>query len=264
MNTPTYSLGTNDEEQKRLHRQRELYGDTVNLHFPETATVCEIGSGAGANLWIAQQTRRGRYIGIDAEAKQNKAAARHANALGLTNVELHTAPGHRTGLDSASVDIAFCRCVLIHQPDPAPLVDEMYRITRPGGRIIIIEPHDASYYCGPHKPYLMKCFRARARHVYGFGRGSPEVALNLYSLLTNRGVGQLRVTPHVITVTGREYDRCKAFLNNWAQIIATVSSDLLGANVISRRDLKLAQEEAGTVAPETFICQIMWIAEATK
>lgn len=259
-----YSLGVSDDEQARLHRQRELYADTANMEFSETDTVCEIGCGAGANLWIAQQLGRGRYIGIDAEPRQTETAARHARVLGLTNTQFRTASGDNTGLAGDSVDVAFCRCVLIHQPDPRPLVAEMCRITKRGGRILISEPHDPSYYCGPDKTHLMKCFHARTRYAYGDARGSPDVALNLYPLLMKHRLSDVRVTPHTITVYGRELERCSKFLQNWLGIIATMADTLLATGAVSREDLVLAKKEAEDITAETFLYQSMWIAEAIK
>lgn len=257
-------MGVSDAEQARLHRQRELYGDTAGIKFFPTDVVCEIGSGVGANLWIAKQVVRGRYLGVDLEPKQNEAAAKQAWAMGLKNTEFRTASGDKTGLTDGCVDATFCRCVLIHQPDPIPLIAEMYRITKPGGRIVISEPHDASYHCGPHKTHLMKCFHARTQYAYGDGRGSPEIALNLYPLLVRQGLRDIRVTPHVITVHGREPERCGAFLQNWLGIIATVADSLLEGGVVRQRDLDLAAAEAEDVTADTFLYQSMWIAEAIK
>ncbi|MEE8625540.1 MAG: methyltransferase domain-containing protein [Acidiferrobacterales bacterium] len=259
-----YSLGMSDAEQARLHRQRELYGDTAGIKFSSTDVVCEIGSGVGANLWIAKQVAQGRYVGIDVESKQNEAAAKNAWAMGLKNTEFRTAGGDNTGLTDGCVDATFCRCVLIHQPDPIPLIAEMCRITKPGGRIIISEPHDTSYHCGPDKTHLMKCFRARTHYAYGDGRGSPEVALSLYPLLIRQGLRDVRVTPHVITVHGQEPERCRAFLQNWLGIIATMADSLLEMGAVSQRDLDLAAAEAEDITAETFLYQTMWIAEAIK
>lgn len=259
-----YSLGVSESEQARLQRQRELYGDTAGIKFASTDVVCEIGSGVGANLWIAEQVAAGRYIGIDVEPKQNEAAAKQAWAKGLKNTEFRTASGDNTGLTDGCVDAAFCRCVLIHQPDPIPLITEMCRITKPGGRILIIEPYDASYCCGPNKTHLMKCFHARTNYAYGGGRGSPEVALNLYPLLVRQGTQDVRVTTHVIITHGREPARCAAFLENWLGIIATAADSLLEMGVVGQRDLDLAAAEAKDITEETFLYQSMWIAEAIR
>lgn len=140
----------------------------------------------------------------------------------------------------------------------------MYRITKPGGRLIIIEPHDAAYYCGPDKTSLMKCFHARTDYAYGNGRGSPDVALNLYPLLKTCGLKDIRITAHVITAYGHEPERCEKFLQNWLAIIATVSDSLLRIGTVVQRDLDLAEQEARNIKPETFLYQSMWIAEAVK
>lgn len=257
-----YSLGDSESEQERLVRQIALYGDTRSLRFAADERVCELGCGSGANLWIAEQVEQGAYVGVDRREAQTAAARKRADTMNLGNVTFRVADGGATGLDSASFDAVFCRCVLIHQPDPLPVVSEARRLLRPGGRAIFIEPDGPNHYCAPDKPNLMKVFHARTEFAYGGGRGTPDVARNLHPLLTRAGFSSVALTPHVIFVTGSEPERCAAFLQHWMEIIAPVADALLREGRVTTEELKRAKKEAESVAPDLFICHTMWQAEA--
>lgn len=257
-----YSLGDSEKEQARLVRQIALYGDTRSIEFRLTDRVCEIGCGAGANLWIAEQVREGVYVGVDQRGVQVQAAKNRADERNLDNVEFHVADGKRTDLDPASFDAVFCRCVLIHQPDPAPVVEEARRLLKPGGRAVFIEPDGPNHYCTPGKPNLMKVFHARTELAYGNGRGTPGVARNLYPLLVEGGFSSVQLTPHVIVATGDDPERCAAFLRHWIEIIEPVSDTLLRENRVTEEELKRAHQEAKEVTPALFICHTMWQADA--
>ncbi|HSS66288.1 MAG TPA: methyltransferase domain-containing protein, partial [Gammaproteobacteria bacterium] len=161
-------------------------------------------------------------------------------------------------------DALFCRCVLIHQPDPRPILTEARRLLRPGGRGVFIEPDGPNHYMTPGKDALVKMFHARTHYAYGDGRGSPDVARNLYPLLVNAGFNDVVLTPHVIVATGDDPDRCRAFLRHWVGIIEPVVDALVSEGMVTSRELEQALIEAETVTPDLFICHIMWQADATR
>ncbi len=259
-----YSLGDSESEQDRLVRQIDLYGDTRGLAFDSGSNVVEIGCGAGANLWIARQLGEGDYVGVDARQSQVDAARKRARELGIRNAEFRVADGAATGLKTEFFDALFCRCVLIHQPDPQPIVAEAWRILRPGGRGVFIEPDGPNHYMTPGKDALMKVFHARTHYAYGDGRGSPEVARSLYPLLANTEFKNITLTPHVIVATGDDPDRCRAFLRHWVEIIEPVADALVSERLVTSKELDQALREAETVTPDLFICHTMWQADAIK
>jgi ubiquinone/menaquinone biosynthesis C-methylase UbiE len=259
-----YSLGDSDSEQARLVRQIDLYGDTRGLAFESGSKVVELGCGAGANLWIARQLGDGTYVGVDARQSQVDAARRRARDLGICNAEFRVADASATGLKDGFFDALFCRCVLIHQPDPRPIVAEARRILRPGGRAVFIEPDGPNHYMTPGKDTLMKVFHARTRYAYGDERGSPDVARNLYPLLASARFKNIELTPHVIIATGDDPDRCRAFVRHWVEIIAPVADALVAEGLVTSDELDRAMREAETVAPDLFICHTMWQADAVR
>lgn len=260
--TNTYSLGSSDDEQQRLQLQREIYGDTLEFKFSPTDTIYEFGCGVGANLWLAQAVPNGQYVGIDFQLEQIKAATDLAKKLSFRNASFLNEDGTNTSLPDNSADASFCRCVLIHQPDPMPMLKEMCRVTKSNGRLIIIEPHDPIYYVGPNKPNLLKSFKARTEFAYGSGRGTPNAAVNLHSYFCKLPVTNVTLTPHIISVKGTETERCTKFLRNFIGLIEPSLSDLVSRNDITEKEWQLAKQEASEVVEETFIMQMMWIAEA--
>ena len=260
-----YSLGSNTKELERLKSQVDLYGDRRDITFGVSDVVADIGCGPGSNLWIAQQSSSGKYIGLDIDQRQIESGLKASKQLGLPNAEFHLIDGHHLPLSDSSVDVAFARCVLIHQPDPLVLAEEMFRITKKGGKVIVIEPHAPTYYCAPKHEHLVKCYRARTNYAYSNGKGSADIALNLYPLFKNLRLTNIQVKPHIIAVFGEEdIQRSKALLDNWLGQIKTVAEALVEHNLVSKSDLRLAAEEAEDISADTFIYQSLWIAQELK
>ncbi len=264
-----YFLGSSDEEQKRLKIQSEIYGDKKYLIFSKKDIVCEIGCGSGANLDVVAQLGEGEYIGIDIQARQIEAAEKKARELNLKNTKFICKDAKEIPLETESVDVAFCRLVLIHLPlltDPIPawlsLLSEMYRITRVGGKIMVIDA-DVNVY-ETNKPYLNKCYQARCRYVYQPSKGTINICALLPSVFEKMGFGQVRVVKHDIKVSGQEPARLRAFYSNWWGMINSVKDDLVIQGIITEFDLKEAERETIEIKSTDFLKQTLWFFEGVK
>ena len=100
-------------------------------------TVLDLGCGAGTDLLIAAQMtgQAGRAIGIDMTASMLERARSSAQAMGLTNVELHDSLIESLPLDDESVDIVISNGVIDLVPDKEAVFSEIDRVLRPGGRL---------------------------------------------------------------------------------------------------------------------------------
>ena len=101
--------------------------------------VVEIGCGPG---FLAERVGTGgRVTGIERNAEQVDSARRLLAANGLANVEVRCGDGRRaTGLPAGSFDLTTARLVLVNVPEPQQIVDEMARLTRPGGVVACTKP----------------------------------------------------------------------------------------------------------------------------
>jgi len=101
--------------------------------------VLEVGCGLGGSLIaIAAANPAGRYVGIDLSESMVAEARRRANDVGVA-AEFRT--GDATVLDFPDDEFDAVRAERVLQwlPDPRAAVAEMIRVTRPGGRIVLLD-----------------------------------------------------------------------------------------------------------------------------
>jgi ubiquinone/menaquinone biosynthesis C-methylase UbiE len=100
-------------------------------------TVVDLGCGTGENL-IPLVERGARVIGMDISPDLIAIAEKRLNDANL-QASVSAGDAYNTGLSDESVDIIFC-AALIHHLDINLVRDEMWRILRKGGFIVLKEP----------------------------------------------------------------------------------------------------------------------------
>ncbi len=133
------------------------------------------------------------------------AAARSAAQAHNINAHFAAADACRLPFADATFDSVFCVAVLQHIHDVKGAVVEMARVTRPGGRIVAVEPDNSARYFyssvddgGRAHESARRFFSALAE-----ARGDstePAVGPQLPTLFSNHGVEPLSV--HVFPVSG--------------------------------------------------------------
>jgi SAM-dependent methyltransferase len=105
-------------------------------------TIADVGCGNG--MYLAELTGRGlpgRVLGVDlslgmlAAARQRLAAA---GPSGGARVTLACGDATALPLRDGAADLTLAAHMLYHVPRPADAVRELRRITRPGGRVVIV------------------------------------------------------------------------------------------------------------------------------
>ncbi len=109
--------------------------------------IADIGCGIGYlgyTYWPFYR-RHGRYIGIDIDYKSLKAGEKMAAKWGGNRIP-HFIQGdaYHLPLKSNSVDCAMAQTLYIHLNKPKQALREIFRIVRPGGLVVIIEPDTLS------------------------------------------------------------------------------------------------------------------------
>lgn len=95
----------------------------------DKARVADIGGGAG---YFAEAFRE-----FGAECLLIEPDAAELSARGAPGPASVIGDGCWLPLADGSVDVSFCCNVLEHVPDPAGMIDEMIRVTRPGGLVYL-------------------------------------------------------------------------------------------------------------------------------
>ena len=124
-------------------------------------TVLDVGGGPG--YFARSFTSAGaRYVGVEVDAAAD------------TPVQSHAVRGSGTALPfgTAAIDVAYCSNVLEHVRDGAKMLDELVRVTRPGGTIFLsFTPWFSPW--GGHETapwHYLGGRRAAERYVRRYGR----------------------------------------------------------------------------------------------
>jgi SAM-dependent methyltransferase len=112
---------------------------TALASLREGETVVDLGSGAGLDCFLASREvgAEGRVIGVDMTPDMLERARKAAEAGGYQNVEFRLGEIEALPVADRSVDVVISNCVINLSPDRARVFSEIFRILKPGGRVMI-------------------------------------------------------------------------------------------------------------------------------
>jgi ubiquinone/menaquinone biosynthesis C-methylase UbiE len=113
----------------------------LDRHHPQ-GTLIDIGCGPGhLALAIARKYPSLKIIGIDNSREMLKVAQTKRAALKPgSQVQFQEASAQHLCLPAESVDFAISTLSLHHWLEPQKALEEIYRVLRPGGQLLIVDP----------------------------------------------------------------------------------------------------------------------------
>jgi len=137
------------------------------------ASLARNASGVEVQLYLRQRREEGRPAVFDLGCGARKTqGAFGVDAVRLPGVDLvHDLESRPFPLPDDCADEVVLHHVLEHFADPLPLMEEVWRLTRPGGRVCIRTPH----YSGPYAwndPTHRRAFTSQSFHYFGENRYS--------------------------------------------------------------------------------------------
>ncbi|HEX9826747.1 MAG TPA: arsenite methyltransferase [Flavobacteriaceae bacterium] len=102
-------------------------------------TVIDLGSGAGNDCFVARHEtgHEGKVIGIDFTPIMIEKARINAEKLGYNNVEFREGDIDAMPVSNAIADVIVSNCVLNLVPNKKKVIEEMYRVLKPGGHFSV-------------------------------------------------------------------------------------------------------------------------------
>jgi len=112
---------------------------TAIAGLKEGEVVVDLGSGAGFDCFLAANKvgPKGKVIGVDMTPEMVEKARENAIKNGFQNVEFKLGEIENLPIGDNSVDVVISNCVINLSTDKKRVFSEIYRVLKPGGRIII-------------------------------------------------------------------------------------------------------------------------------
>jgi len=99
--------------------------------------ILDVGIGTGISL--ADYSPASRVVGVDYCEPMLRKAQERVGAYALAHVEaLAVMDAQRLGFPDAFFDVVVAQYVITTVPDPEAALDEIARVTRPGGEIVLV------------------------------------------------------------------------------------------------------------------------------
>lgn len=112
---------------------------TAIASLKEGEVVLDLGSGAGFDAFLASPRvgKAGKVIGVDMTDEMLNKARENAKKGNYTNVELRKGDIENLPVDDNSIDVIISNCVINLAPDKEKVFNEIYRVLKQGGRLMV-------------------------------------------------------------------------------------------------------------------------------
>lgn len=234
-----YVHGTSSSEQERLEIQNRLIGGSAFLpRLARGIEVLDAGCGTGA---VAREVaaKVARVTAVDLRKAQIAAARKLSR--GITNLEFATGDISHLQFRDDRFDLAYCRFVLEHVPDPLAAIKELARVTRSGGTVVACEC--AIECCSSTSPRLPNASAALGALYETQKRsgGDPFIGERLRELFFAAGLKRVRC--RTITFKFTTPAELAQYAEGAIQMIRAAKRQILDSMIVSRKLLQDAYAE---------------------
>jgi SAM-dependent methyltransferase len=198
-------------------RPAAVYAAFLLPHLRPDMDVLDCGCGSATiTIGLAEAVPQGHVVGVDLEPDGLGEARRYAAARGVSSASYVAAEGDHLPFRDATFDSAFCHSVLETADDPARIVSELKRVTKPGGVVgaasveysgIILGGEETR---GPSRFYAIRQQLWRAAAI-----ANPEFGRRLRGLFLVAGFGRVEAFADYISYGTRE--RVESFARDRAR-----------------------------------------------
>lgn len=268
MSTSTYVHGYSGREALRLNDQAETLDEIIHNDsvFSSGSLVLEAGCGVGAQTKIvAPKNPDSSFICIDLSEKSVQEAKKMAEQLNIKNAQFRQADILNLPYNECTFDAVFVCFVLEHLPDPSGALQELRRVLKNDGKIMIIEGDHGSTFFHPHSSAAQKAIECQVLLQKENG-GNANIGRQLFPLLQLNDFKNISVTPRFVYADASKPEMVDGFIKNtFTAMIEGVQEIAVKRNLTTKeyfqqgiRDLYRTAENDGV------FCYTFFKAFATK
>jgi SAM-dependent methyltransferase len=233
-----YVHGYTDKETMRLNDQATTLGDLLHYDtiFKAGDKVLEAGCGVGAQTRIvAKLNPETQFTAIDISIDSIKEAESLMKLLGISNVEFIQSDIQHLPFENETFDHILVCFVLEHLINPSDALQELKRVLKKDGKIMIIEGDHGSAYFNPDSLEAKLAIQSQIEIQKRKG-GDANIGRKLYPVIKNAGFKMVSVSPRLVYADESRPSMVVGFIKKtFTAMIEGVKEDVIREGIISER-----------------------------
>ncbi len=249
-----YLHGFSQEEQDRLKYQAQFHEYSIyqDINFSSISKLLEVGCGVGGQSEILlRRFQKLHLTGIDLSPVQLDAAKKYLETVPYAKgrYELHQMDATKMKFAAESFDAAFICWILEHIPNPSRVLNELRRVLRKGGHVVISEVLNSSFFLDPYSPNVWKYWMSFNDYQYEI-KGDPFVGAKLGNLLMSTGFKNIETKVKTFHYDNRMPELRKNMIEYWTDLLLSGADQLIKVGKVTKEIVDKAKEELEHVASD--------------
>lgn len=235
----SYIHGFNEIEQRRLVSQAAILEPKIfeKIDFSGRQKILEVGCGVGAQTEILLRKYPNAHItGIElSEVQLNTAKAYLTTKFDASQYTLHQMDAAQMELADHSFDAIYICWVLEHVKNPQGIIDECFRVLKPGGIISISEVQNNNLYVVPHSPFLEHYWQVYNQLQIEMG-GNPYVGVEIGNFLQHAQFSDIDVYAQTFLYDNTTSNQRAVLVDYWTHLMLSGFDSLLKFGKVKSED----------------------------